>query len=201
MSLEQFDLVFYGELSDGADLNDCKAQLGQLLKANAQQVDRMFSGSRVVLKTKLDQVTGEKYRKALRARGAECKLEAVLSKAEETSAQGASEPAQAEQAPLVQSQAEATPPNNSAAAPQAASTDDSERLSLAGEVADKVLANSQLSIDPVGVRLSEESESEPSPELGDLSDISIAPAGADLVEKAEELPVAVPDTSHLSIKE
>jgi len=65
-----FELTFYGELQPGADLDDCKAKLAQLFKANPAQIEKMFSGQRVVLTGKLDQATGDKSLAELKARGA-----------------------------------------------------------------------------------------------------------------------------------
>lgn len=193
MASQEFELAFYGELIAGAALDDCKQKLAQLFKASPAQLEKMFSGKRVVLKSKLDQATGDKYLAALTARGAACKLELVGQ-----SDAPAPAPAERETAPASFGSVEES---NDGDSPAFGNTEQNERMSLAGEVADQVLENSRLSIDPVGVRLSDAVKDVEAPALDTLANIDLAPAGSDLVDPVDEVPVAVPDISHLSIKD
>lgn len=194
MSSQEYDLTFYGELVPGADLEDCKAKLAQLLKANPAQIEKMFSGQRVVLKSKLDAATGEKYLAAIKARGALCKLEPkeeeVLAPVPNAAPQSTNpEPENAPQSAFVPSM------------PESGSTENADRLNVAGDKVDEVLANAHFSVEPVGVNLSEETEAPVLPELTMQDSLSVAPAGSDLGEKKQEQPPVNPDISHLSLKE
>ncbi len=202
MSSQEYELAFYGELSPGAELEDCKAELGQLFKASPAQIDKMFSRQRVVLKSKLDAVTGEKYLAALKARGAVCKLESNI--ASDMPVQKAAvaelEAKEESQAPFKPQQ---QPQSISSTATPIKSSDPeiAERLTVAGEKVDEVLANVDLSVEPAGVDLADHKEEIQLPELTMQDDLSVAPAGSDLGEKKEEKEPVSPDISHLSLKD
>lgn len=203
MPSQEYELAFYGELAPGAELEDCKTKLGQLFKASPAQIDKMFSGQRVVLKSKLDSATAEKYLAALKARGAVCKLESTA--AFDTPAQDA---AVTESAAQERSKAEFKPasqpqPQSASAVPSPTKFVDrgsAERLNVAGEKVDEVLANVDLTVDPAGVDLSDHKGEIELPELTMQDSLSIAPAGSDLGEKKEEKESVSPDISHLSLK-
>ena len=224
MSSQEYELAFYGELAPGAELEDCKVKLGQLFKASPAQIEKMFSGQRVVLKSKLDSATGEKYLAALKARGAVCKLESNTASADlvedaPVTAPEAQESSRAEFKPASQplpeqqpqqhrqQQSKTQPPPlqqvaSSTAAPSTSIDPESaERLNVAGEKVDEVLANVDLSVEPAGVDLADHKEEIELPELTMQDDLSVAPAGSDLGEKKEEKEPVSPDISHLSLKD
>ena len=72
-------------------------------------------------------------------------------------------------------------------------------LPVAGEKVNEILSSTNFSLDPTGVRLSDDAAEEEI-EIPNLDNLSIAPVGSDLASKKEELPVALPDTSHLSVE-
>jgi hypothetical protein len=73
-----------------------------------------------------------------------------------------------------------------------------DRLRVAGDKVDDLLAGSSLGLEPTGARLSEERH-DPAPMFQHLDEWTLAPAGTDLgVERAAPPPV-VPDVSHLSL--
>ncbi len=72
------------------------------------------------------------------------------------------------------------------------------KINLAGEGVDTILQQSHLGLDPEGVRLSEHEELE-APVFSNLESITVAEAGSVLVDKKDEVPVIVPDTSSISI--
>jgi hypothetical protein len=203
MSAELYELVFYGELVQGASLEKTKQQLAQLFKANDAQVEKMFSGQRVVLKSKLDAATAEKYLTALEARGASCKLEPA---AQAVSGVPDFAPQQASSPSSPPSSVQSSMHEPSSNQPQSSSVvtkpaDNSERMSLAGEKADALLASSELDIEPLGVDLGVKDEEAPPPELTMQDSLTIAPVGSDIGDKKEEVPAVVPDVSHLNLKD
>ena len=203
MSSNDLELAFYGELHAGFNQDDVKTNVAELFKASVDQVERMFTGHRVVIRNKLDAETAQKYAKAMAKRGAVCKVELMgqpgveyvesgVSAADVTSV--AAEPM--EQRPTNGERSGFSSPSPSPS-PQASA---SNGLPVAGEEVDSILASSGLSLDPVGVRLSDESAPVAKVELTELAKIDVLPPGSDLVEPAEEVPVSVPDTSHISLK-
>ena len=74
-------------------------------------------------------------------------------------------------------------------------------LPIAGEKVDEVLAGIDLTVDPVGVTLSEEENVVVAPVLTEQDKLSIAPVGVDLGEEKSKPEPVVPDTSHLSLKD
>lgn len=69
------ELAFYGELIAGAQLDQVKTNLAAMFKASPEQIERMFSGKRVVIRNKLDLETAQKYVQAMEKRGARCQIE------------------------------------------------------------------------------------------------------------------------------
>jgi hypothetical protein len=199
MSSNDLELAFYGELHAGFNQDDVKTNVAELFKASVDQVERMFTGHRVVIRNKLDAETAQKYAKAMAKRGAVCKVELMGQPGVEYVESGVSA---ADVTSVAAEPMEQRPTNGersgfSSQSPQASA---SNGLPVAGEEVDSILASSGLSLDPVGVRLSDESAPVAKVELTELAKIDVLPPGSDLVEPAEEVPVSVPDTSHISLK-
>lgn len=193
MSSQEYELAFYGELAPGADLEDCKMKLGQLFKASPAQIEKMFTGQRVVLKSKLDFANGEKYLAALRARGALCKLE---------SAMAADTPkAEPEELTNAETQTQVKPQPSASFKSPATDPEAAERLNVAGDKVDEVLADIDFSLEPAGVNLADQKDEVELPKLTMQDSLSVAPAGSDLGEKKEEKAPVSPDISHLSLKD
>lgn len=199
-----YQLVFKGECVQGTDLKTARANAQALFKASLEQVDRMFSGQAVVIRNKLDQAQAEKYRQVLHKHGMVAHVQAMPGSgvpvpARESETSPAAPATSGEQAPQ---QARPTP-----AAPQAGQhkprqagprVEPGDRLPVAGDKVDSILADSGLSLDPVGVTLSEPEEVTP-PMFQHIDEWSLAPPGSDLGEKRELPPPMVPDVSHLSL--
>ncbi|KTC37837.1 hypothetical protein AO269_14230 [Pseudomonas putida] len=58
-----YEIVFSGECVPGASLDQVKSNLATLFKADAQRIELLFSGRRLVLKNNLDAQAAEKYRR------------------------------------------------------------------------------------------------------------------------------------------
>lgn len=214
MSQNHLELAFYGELRSGFNEVDVKANIAELFKASVDQVERMFAGQRVVIRNKLDAETAQKYIQAMAKRGAACKIEIMGQPGVEyqpvettddvTISAPAPSPAQQAAAP-VQEAPEVNGPKSSMPTPSNSASTDTETegngLPVAGEEVSNILASSSLSLDPVGVRLSEESEPVAEVELSELAQIDVLPPGSDLVDPVEDIPVSLPDISHISIKD
>lgn len=201
-----FQLVFKGECTPGTDTQTARNNARTLFKASVEQLDRMFSGQPVVIRNKLEQVQAEKYRTVLEKHGMVAYVQPMPGTAAEQPAQPPAKPAPApttatrEAAPSSQAeprQAPAPAPKP-AAERKAPEVEPGDRLPVAGEKVDDILSGSGLTLDPVGVTLTE-AEEEQAPMFEHLDEWSLAPAGSDLGVERDLPPPVVPDVSHLSL--
>lgn len=204
-----YQLVFKGECTPGTSLDEARQQARALFKASLEQVDRMFSGQPVVIRNKLEQAQAEKYREVLHKHGMVAYVrpmpgttaadipkpspERTSSSAPAASPAPAARPVGSEPARAAAAEAPAQ-----AAAPSSIEVEPGDRLSVAGDKVDSILAGSGLSLDPVGVTLATHQEVEP-PMFQHLDDWTLAPPGSDLGEERQQPPSMVPDVSHLSL--
>ena len=65
MSEDMFDIIFTGDLVDGASLDLVKQKAVQVFRLNDSKVTVLFSGKRTVLKKNVDQSAAMKYQKIL----------------------------------------------------------------------------------------------------------------------------------------
>lgn len=207
-----FQLIFRGECQPGTDVQTARNNARTLFKASVEQVDRMFSGRPVVIRNRLEQDQAEKYRAVLARHGMVAYVEPMAPPAKASSEQSQASAAQAK-APTGESpqasgmarqpatpapeKAPSTSPDTGGVGPR---LEPGDRLPVAGERADEVLAGSSLGLDPVGTRLEEERD-QPQPVFEHLDEWTIAPAGTDLGVEREVPPPVVPDVSHLSLED
>ncbi len=70
MSYQTYDIIFSGQLLEGCDLEIARQQIAKIFRANEAQLDKLFSGNPVVIKSGADDETATKYRLAFRKAGA-----------------------------------------------------------------------------------------------------------------------------------
>lgn len=198
---EQYELVFYGELVPGVDATQAKRNIAELFKASVEQVERMFSGQRVVIRNKLDAETAQKYVIAMQKRGAVCKLETMGGAAPMPAAEKPVAPASAptQPAPVAPKPATVAPAASAAMVNRREHLAKVGRLPIAGEKVEEILADFDATIAPAGQRLSDERHVE-APVFTHLDELKLAPTGTKLQDEKEELPVSVPDVSHLRLE-
>ncbi|WP_303290398.1 hypothetical protein [Marinobacter sp. SS5-14b] len=193
-----FQLVFKGECTPGTDPETARANARALFKASVEQLDRMFSGQPVVIRNKLEQVQAEKYQSVLEKHGMVAYVQSMAATTPEPQAP-ARQPAAAPSVPKVSPEsAVESRPEAPARAGKAPEVEPGDRLPVAGERVDDILAGSGLGLDPVGVTLAEHQEAE-APMFEHLDEWSLAPPGSDLGVKRDLPPPVVPDVSHLSL--
>lgn len=211
MSEEQFELAFYGKLAEGADLQQTKEQIAQLFKASIEQIERMFTGNRVVIRNKLDEDTARKYLIALKKRGADCQIErmgqpGIAVNLDAPAASPPPVPPESEKPAATQAeQLDSQPDTASAPAPEAKKAASAKPgmsatgLPIVGERVDDILSATHFDLAPVGTRM-EDKKPEVKADLHALDNVTLAPPGSELVEHREQPPVSVPDTSHLKLE-
>lgn len=198
-----FQLIFKGECTPGTDLATARNNARALFKASLDQVDKMFSGQRVVIRNKLDEAQAEKYRAVLQKHGMVAYVEPMAGEGAPPPAEPSTPPpAQPQTPPSAQPQnpPQTSAPEASQGADQGVEVEPGERLKVAGEKVDDILSGSGLSLDPAGVDLVETREVEP-PMFEHLDDWTVAPAGSDIGVERDIPPPVVPDTSHLSLED
>ncbi|MTI12745.1 hypothetical protein [Sansalvadorimonas verongulae] len=77
---EKYELVFAGQTTTGAPLEKVKANAAKLFQAGPAQLEKLFSGSPVVLKNNLDKTTAESYQTKLKSAGLLCTLRVMGNK-------------------------------------------------------------------------------------------------------------------------
>ncbi|MGY2184006.1 hypothetical protein [Pseudomonas agarici] len=65
-----YEIVFSGELVPGAPVEQVRSNLARLFQADAQCIELLFSGRRLVLKNNLEAAAAEKYRASIERAGA-----------------------------------------------------------------------------------------------------------------------------------
>jgi hypothetical protein len=107
--MAKYNLVFQGQILNGASLEEVKTRVAELFKADAKKTAVLFSGKPIVIKKNLDTDTAQKYLNAFKKAGAV--LKAVQLESADDSAVQSPEPEanQPEAAP-------APPPSNNLSA-------------------------------------------------------------------------------------
>ncbi len=78
MSEELYNLEFEGKIIPGWNVDEVKANLANLLKANEEKIGRLFSGRRLFIKKNIDHPTAVKINNVLKAAGADCIMTPIL---------------------------------------------------------------------------------------------------------------------------
>lgn len=183
---ELFDVYFAGECLDGHDPGAVRAALGKLFKADDATLDRLFSGSRQVVKRGCDRATALTYQKALTGAGAKPVITraAAPGKPDSPSAEPATAAAPTPAPSAVEF--DVAPPGSDVLRAE-------ERQTI--ETAD--IDTGHLSVADTGSDLSERSE--PVAPAAVAPDLDIAEAGAVLAPQDPAPIPAAPDISDLEL--
>lgn len=182
MPEELFDIVFKGELVRSFEPDAVKKNIGQLFKVDGAKLEALFSGKSVVLKRNLDFDTAAKYRGAIKKAGAVVALVPVENVA-----------AQPQPAPLA---SQTAPPQQPASSTRAVF---GERVSALQNPSSHS-AHSEPASSLAPAQASPVSSSYVRPETYDMS---LAPAGLEILASSERKPVEVVavDISSISLRE
>lgn len=180
--MSRYEIAFSGRTVPGAQLDSVKANLARLFQADAQRIELLFSGRRMVIKNNLDEAAAEKYRSVIERAGAIVEVVDMDAPIEEI------ELAPPPAADPEQAQAGATAvPGRLQVAPR-----DGYMAAFADvEALDFGLA-------PVGADLQDDKPDAQAPSV-DLSQFSLAPVGSDMGQAKAAPAGPAPDTSHLKL--
>jgi len=70
MSTDTFDIFFSGQIMEGQNETEVRKKVGHIFKANEKQLERLFSGQAIKIKSGVDLDNAVKYRVAFRNAGA-----------------------------------------------------------------------------------------------------------------------------------
>ncbi len=70
MLSQLYDIYFSGQIMDGKDPTETRIQVGKLFKADQRQLEKLFSGTPVRIRSGVDEETATMYRVTLRKAGA-----------------------------------------------------------------------------------------------------------------------------------
>lgn len=180
--MSRYEIAFSGRTVPGAQLDSVKANLARLFQADAQRIELLFSGRRMVIKNNLDAEAAEKYRSVIERAGAVVEVVDMDAPIEEI-----------ELAPPPAADPE-QPRAGKAAAPgrlQVAPRDGYMAAFADVEALDFGLA-------PVGADLQDDKPDVRAPNV-DLSQFSVAPVGSDMGQAKAAPAGPAPDTSHLKL--
>ena len=210
MSEQRYDIFFRGEGLDGFELDSVKNSVGQLFKASPAKVEQLFSGKVIALKKDLDKPTAAKFKQVLEKAGAKIyvKLAAeATAAAPEKATKPTPAPASAQPAPTA-TEKPATP---SAAAPRPAEEEIHLDMMPAGTDVlseDERTHFEEADIDVSSIKLAStfdvaETNDEPPPPAPDVSFLTTAEVGADVMEGYQDdtPPPPAPDVSFISTAE
>jgi hypothetical protein len=205
MTDARFNVVFAGEIVNGADPAKVRENLAAAFRMDMAKVEALFSGKRVVVKKDADQATAMKFRAVMKQAGAVCDLERVgaeppaVTPAEEKPAAPASVPAasspRSPAPPATPAPTMTTTPTAAGSAPvfQSGSMETVGTIRTGGTG-----FSGPFEVAPAGADMAQAKDMPP-PMVPDVSHLSVAPAGSDMGEKKAEKPPVNPDISHLSI--
>lgn len=181
MPHQTYDVVFSGQLMEGANLEDAKRQINSIFNTNTDQLNKLFSGNPVTIKSSVDEETAAKYRVAFRKAGALVEIKPSTS---------TSTSSNKTQPPVEETLDELTllPPNTGSL------------IDCAKTVPPQPIPDiSNISLASPGTVLDNSSPPEP-PEI-DTSTLSVNPPNSGTLEdcKKQVEPYPIPDISHLDI--
>jgi hypothetical protein len=184
MPQQTYDVIFSGQLLEGANQEDAKHQINSIFKTNTDQLNKLFSGNPVTIKSSVDEETAAKYRVAFRKAGALVEIKPSVSTSTNSNT------TQPIQPPTKETLNELTllPPNTGSL------------IDCAKAVPPQPIPDiSNISLASPGTVLDDSSPPAP-PEI-DTSTLSVNPANSGTLEdcKKQVEPYPIPDISHLDI--
>ena len=204
MSEELFEVAFSGQIADAADLQQVKAKVAAMFKADEEKLAHLFSGKRVVIKKNIDQATANKYKTALNNAGAICEIKSLLTPAAEVAAaEKVPAPAPVTRPAPVDSTENNRPAVSAATTGQSSAAGTSANIPAAPQTAPlgigaDDIAELVVDVAPLGSDMQDEIKQVEAPEL-DVSGLDVAPPGSDLGQVKKQDAPPPPDTSGMSL--
>jgi len=111
MSTEQFDIFFSGQIIEGEAEDEVRTKVGRIFKANPKQLERLFSGQAVKIKSGVNLDSAVKYRVAFRNAGALIEIKPATDNNSPSTPPQTTSQSSAEPPPATKDGIELLPPN------------------------------------------------------------------------------------------
>lgn len=213
-----YDIYFRGEVLPGEDIAKVKAAVAKIFKANDAKLAILFSGKVNPIKKSVDKATAAKYQKVFKQAGAKAiitlaKEQQSSKKVEDKSVSPASVPNSVPNKVESQGSWDVLPSGSDLLKPDERKDIpdvdiDTSAIKVVSpfqeiEVVEKVVpeapSTAHISVADAGEDMNPD-RAAPVPDLElDLSNFSVAEAGADLVDKEEKDVPPAPDTNHIKL--
>jgi hypothetical protein len=183
MPQQTYDVIFSGQLMEGANQEEAKHQINSIFNTSADQLNKLFSGNPVTIKSGVDEETAAKYRVAFRKAGA---LVEIKPSPPTSTSSNKTQPRQP--AEDISNELTLLPPNTGSL------------IDCAKKVSPQPIPDiSNISLASPGTVLDDSSPPE-APEI-DTSTLSVNPPNSGTLEdcKKQIEPYPIPDISHLDI--
>ncbi len=185
MPSQTYDIFFSGQIMNGKDPVETRLRVGTLFKVNHDQLERMFSGTSIRIKSNVDEETASQYRAAFRNAGALIEIR-PSSRADNNSS--------------VNQDSTSTPQSDPAEAMILLPANTGSLEDCAIMVTPQPLPNiSHISLASAGVIL----DDSPQPEAPEINtdNLSVAPANSGTLEDCDKEvePYPIPDISYLDL--
>lgn len=210
MPEQRYDIYFRGEVNDGFKPDDVKSGFGQLFKASPEKIEQLFSGKVVALKKGLDKPTTLKFKQALENTGAKIYVklateETLTTTPKAVSAATNDSPAAANASPVGR---KPTTADTKAMAPVDTGVLHLDILPPGSDVLTqserRVFEKANIDVSKIqlaSVFDNQKPAREPPPPAPDVSHITAAAPGADVLEgyRDKTPPPPAPDVGHISL--
>ncbi len=179
-----YDIYFSGQIMDGQDPAETRIQVGKLFKADQKQLEKLFSGTPIRIRSGVDEDTATKYRVTLRKVGALVEIKPSSIAADNLESTGNTD----------------TTPSNTTEGLALLPPNTGTLLDCAPTITPQPLPDiDNLSLAPEGSIIDESPEQ--SPVEIDTDGLSLSPANSGTLEdcKKEVEPYPIPDITHLHL--
>jgi hypothetical protein len=173
MSDELFEVAFSGKIREGADLEQVKAKIAKMFKADEAKIAHMFSGKRLVIKRNLNREAVIKYKAAFKNAGAKCEVVSISEGLSSTGAEKPAEQGNSSAPPVATLQVDYTTTQEiPAVVPPPPKVDP---LGITGDQIEEL----SVTVAPVGSELQDDIKQTPEPDI-DITSFDVAPVGSDI---------------------
>lgn len=83
MSIQHYNVIFYGEVAEGRTLGEVKNNVATMFKLTPEQIEQLFTREPAIIKANVDHQTAVQYQTAFNRAGAVCHIEVVEKAPEE----------------------------------------------------------------------------------------------------------------------
>lgn len=196
--MANYNLIFQGEIVAGASLEEVKANVARLFKADAAKTAALFSGKTIVIKRNLDSDSAKKYLAVLKKAGALVKAVKVETQISSDTGEQKPEPAQT---PEQSQETPSSEPSSSTKLSSGLASLISYNQPVRNDDAEDITEEEGLQLAPLGAYIPNLHNDNDTIIIPDLSHLTMSEAESGSLEEFAQKPepAALPDISELSM--